>query len=284
MTVAVIADSAASLSPGLAASRLIGVVPLQVVVDGEARPEGVDIGHAEVVAHLRAGDVVTTSQPTPAAFDEAIAAAVAEGADGVVIVAMSGALSGTYEAAVAAAARADLPVEVVDTRTVAMATGYAALAAAHAARAGGSLADVAAAARAVATGSRCFFTVESLDHLRRGGRIGPAVAAVGRVLGIRPVLEVRDGEVVLVGRVRSAARARAALHAAVDDALGGRAHPVVTVHGVGAEESAGEAAREIEARHPWLGPVAVAEVSAVLSAHAGPGTLAAVVADLPPEA
>ncbi|WP_062313595.1 DegV family protein [Demequina rhizosphaerae] len=284
MTVAVIADSAASLSPGLAESRRIGVVPLQVVVDGDAVEEGVGISPDEVVAHLRAGHATSTSQPTPAAFDAAISAAVEAGAAGIVIVAMSRALSGTCEAAEAAAARAPVPVEVVDTRTVAMAAGYAALAAAHEARAGGSLEAVAAVARDVAAGSRCVFTVESLDHLRRGGRIGPAVAAVGRVLGIRPVLEVADGEVALVGRVRSAARARAALHAAVDDALAGRAHPVVTVHGVGAEEQATEAAREIEARHPWLGPVAVAEVSAVLAVHAGPGTLAAVVADLPPEA
>ncbi|WP_062315911.1 DegV family protein [Demequina maris] len=284
MTVAVIADSAASLPPGLAESRSIGVVPLQVIVDGEALAEGIGIGPDEVVAHLRGGAAVSTSQPTPAAFDEAIAAAVAGGADGIVLVAMSRALSGTCEAAEAAAGRAPVPCEVVDTGTVAMAAGYAALAAAHVARTGGTLADVADAARTVAVGSHCVFTVESLDHLRRGGRIGPAVAAVGRVLGIRPVLEVRDGEVALVGRVRSAARARAALHAAVDDALAGRTHPVVTVHGVGAEEAAVEAAREIEARHPWLGPVAVAEVSAVLAVHAGPGTLAAVVADLPMEA
>ncbi|WP_062521182.1 DegV family protein [Demequina silvatica] len=280
MTVAVIADSAASLPPHLAERWGIGVVPLQVVVDGDARAEGVEIGPAEVVDHLRAGTDVSTSQPTPAAFDQAIATAVAAGARRIVLLAMSGALSGTCEAARAAAGRAAVPVEVVDTRTVAMASGFAAIAAAQAAAAGAEAAEVAAVARAVSAGSRCVFTVESVEHLRRGGRVGPAVAAVGRVLGIRPVLEVRDGEVVLASRVRGLARARAALHAAVDDALARCARPAVAVMGVGAAEQAASVAAEIEARHPDVAPVTVAEVSAVLAVHVGPGTLAAVVADL----
>ncbi|WP_062289052.1 DegV family protein [Demequina phytophila] len=280
MTVAVIADSAASLPPHVAERWGIGVVPLQVVVDGAARAEGVEIGAAEVVGHLRDGVDVSTSQPTPAAFDEAIATAVAAGASSIVLLAMSGALSGTCDAACAAGRRAAVPVEVVDTRTVAMASGFAAIAAARAAAGGAGTAEVASVARAVAAGTRCVFTVESVDHLRRGGRVGPAVAAVGRVLGIRPVLEVRDGEVVLASRVRGLARARAALHAAVDDAVAGCAEPAVAVMGVGARDQAASVAAEVEARLPAVAPVTVAEVSAVLAVHVGPGTLAAVVADL----
>ncbi|WP_062464281.1 DegV family protein [Demequina soli] len=280
MTVAVIADSAASLPPALAASRGIAVVPLQVTVHGLASPEGTVIGPADVVAHLRAGDAVSTSQPTPAAFDEAIASAAAAGATGVVLVAMAGTLSGTADAARAAASRATIPVEVVDTRTVAMAEGLAALAAADAAAAGGSLADVAEVARRVALGSRTAFTVDTLEHLRRGGRIGPTVAAVGRVLGIRPVLALVDGEIGLAGRVRTTARARAALHVAVDDALAGLSRPAVAVMGVGCAEDVAEAARAIEQRHPELGTVATAEVSAVLAVHAGPGAMGIAVADL----
>ncbi|WP_062388225.1 DegV family protein [Demequina iriomotensis] len=280
MTVAVIVDSAASLPPALAGRWGIGVVPLQVTAGGESWAEGRGIGPDQVVALLRAGDEVSTSQPTPAAFDAAIAAAVDAGAEGIVILSLSSMLSGTCEAARAAAARSTVRVEVVDTRTVAMAQGFAAIAAAQAAHAGAPIDRVADAARTVAATARCVFYVESLDHLRRGGRIGPAVAAVGRVLGIRPVLEVVDGEVIVASRARSLGRARAQLHATVDEAVERCAHPVVAVMGVGADDAGESVAREIEARHPGVGPVVLGDVSAVLGVHAGPGTLSAVVADL----
>ncbi|WP_062303883.1 DegV family protein [Demequina subtropica] len=281
MTVAVIADSAASLPPALAARWGIAVVPLQVMVGDESWAEGIGIGHDDVVARLRAGEALTTSQPTPVAFDTAISAAVADGAEGIVLLTLAGTLSGTAEAARAAAARSLVRVEVVDTRTVAMAMGFAAIAAAQAALAGGTVERVADAARTAAATARCVFSVESLDHLRRGGRIGPAVAAVGKVLGIRPVLEVVDGEVIVASRVRSLARARAALHATVDEAVARCSRPAVAVMGVGVDDAAVAMAREIESRHPQVAPVVIGQVSAVLAAHAGPGTLSAVVSDLP---
>ncbi|SEI96400.1 DegV family protein [Demequina mangrovi] len=281
MTVAVIADSAASLPAELAARWGIRIVPLQVTAAEESWAEGVDIGPDEVVARLRAGDDLSTSQPSPDALDAAIAGAVADGAEGVVLLTLSATLSGTCDAARAAAERAGVRVEVVDTRTVAMAMGFAVIAAAQAARAGATVDGAADAARTVAGTARCVFYVETLDHLRRGGRIGPAVATVGRVLGIRPVLEVVDGEVIVASRARSLGRARAALHATVDEAVARCAHPAVAVMGVGAGALVDEVAAEIEQRHPEAGPVVTGDVSAVLAAHAGPGTLAAVVADLP---
>jgi len=281
MTVAVIADSAASLPPALAARWGIRVVPLQVIVDDEARPEGVRIDSDQVLAHLVSGAHVTTSQPTPEAYDAAIGEVALAGAEAAVIVSISGTLSGSVDVARAAADRASIPVEVVDTRTVAMACGFASLAAADAARRGLPVAEVAEAARATAARSRCFFTVDTLDYLRAGGRIGPAVAAAGKVLGIRPVLEMKDGEVELVGRVRSTARARAALLAMVDDALAQCEHPGVAVMVLGEPTVGDDAARALESRYPALGPVIRTPVSAVLAVHAGPGALAAVVADLP---
>lgn len=281
MTVAVIADSAASLPPALAERWGILVVPLQVIVDGVAHSEGVDIDAASVLEHLVAGTTVTTSQPTPEAYDSALAAAAAGGAEGVVVVAIAGSLSGTVEVARAAAARASLPVEVVDTRTLAMAAGFSAIAAAAAARAGASLAEVADAARETARTSRCMFTVETLDFLRRGGRIPPVVAAAGKVLGVRPVLEIVDGEVVMVARVRSTARARAALLAMVDDALAGARHAGVAVMALGEQAVADDAARAIEARFPRVETVVRTPVSAALAVHTGPGAVAAVVAELP---
>lgn len=280
-TVAVVTDSAASLPPELARRWGIGVVPLQVIVDGEARAEGDDIGADEVLAALVAGRTVTTSQPSQAAFERAYAEAAAAGATAVVVVTISGALSGTFTVAGTAAKLASVPVVVVDTRTVAMASGYAAIAAAALAATGADAAAVAAEASRVAAGSLCVFTVDTLEFLRRGGRISPAVAAIGTVLGVRPILEMRDGEVVLAERVRTTARARAAVIARVEHAVAAAARPAVALMGLGDGGYAEEAARELAGRHSGLAMLVQTPVSVVLSAHAGPGALAAVVVDLP---
>jgi len=281
-TVAVVTDSAASLPAALAHKWGIRVVPLQVIVDGVSYSEGAEITPEQVLEHLVAGRNVTTSQPSAAAFEEAYAEVVAAGATAIVAVMISGKLSGTGSVAQAAAHAVDVPVTVVDSSTVAMATGYAALAAAALAATGAGQAEVAEEARRVAASSICMFTVDTLEYLKRGGRVSPAVAAVGRVLGVRPLLEVVDGEVTLVARVRTTARARAALVARVDEAIAERAHPALAVMALGDASYGDDASRALEAAHPQLAMTVRTPVSAVLSAHGGPGALAAVVVDLPP--
>ena len=278
-TVAVVTDSAASLPPGLAAKWGVRIVPLQVVVDGVSYAEGAQITPDEVLAHLQVGETITTSQPSVAAFEEAYAAAAADGAREIVAVLISGELSGTVS--VAQAAKADVPVTVVDSRTVAMATGFAAVAAAALARTGAPADAVAEQARRVAESSLCMFTVDSLEHLRRGGRISPAVAAVGRVLGVRPLLGVRNGQIELLDRVRTTARAREALIERASAAIAGVDRPAVAVMALGDEAYVADAATALDHAHPELALTVTTPVSAVLSAHTGPGALAVVVADLP---
>ena len=278
-SVAVVTDSAASLPPELAQRWGVRVVPLQVIVDGESFAEGEQITPAEVLAALVAGQAVTTSQPGIAAFEQAFAHAADAGATEIVAVLLSAKLSGT--AAAAQAAAATIPVTVVDSGTVAMAVGYAALAAAALAATGADGQAVAAEARRVADSSVCLFTVDSLDHLRRGGRLSPAAATVGKVLGVRPILEMRDGEVVLVDRVRTTARARATLLECADEAIAERVRPAVAVMALDDADYAADAARVLEAAHERLAMTVRTTVSAVLSAHAGPGALAVVVVDLP---
>ena len=280
-TVAVVTDSAASLPPGLARKWGIHVVPLQVIVDGVSHAEGAEISPDEVLQHLIAGRAVSTSQPNAAAFGEAYAAAAATGATAVVAVVLSGKLSGTASVAQAAAANSSVPVIVVDSGTVAMAAGFAALAAAALAGTGAGAEEVAAEARAVAASSVCMFTVDSLDTLRRGGRLSPTAAAVGKVLGVRPILEVREGEVVLLDRVRTTARARAALIECAEEAIAERIRPGVAVMALGEGDYAEHAAQALEASSPRVAMTVRTPVSAVLSAHAGPGALAVVVVDLP---
>ncbi|MDN4481418.1 DegV family protein [Demequina muriae] len=279
--VAVITDSAASLPPALARTWGIGVVPLQVVIDGEAHDEGERMGADQVIEALIAGREASTSQPSVAAFERAFARAAREGATHVVAVLISSKMSGTVNGARSAAAAADVPVTVVDSRTLAMATGFAAIAAAALAREGAGPAEVAAEAERVARSSQCVFTVDTLDFLRRGGRVSPAVAAVGRVLSVRPVLELVDGEVAMVERVRSTHRARAAVLARAEAAMAPMARPASAVMMLGDASYGDQAAHDLEERHPDLGLLVRTPVSAVLAVHTGPGTFAAVAADLP---
>jgi len=280
-TVAVVTDSAASLPAGLAQKWGVRVVPLQVIVDGVSHAEGAEISPDEVLADLLAGLTVTTSQPSPAAFEQAYRHAERAGATAIVAVLISGKLSGTVSVAQTAASGVGVPVTVVDSGTVAMATGYAAIAAAALAQSGADAEAVVEEARRVAASSICMFTVDDLDYLRRGGRLSPTAAAMGRVLGVRPLLEVSDGEVVLYDRVRTTARARAALLECADEAIAERVRPAVAVMALGDAHYAEDAARTLEAAHPRLAMTVRTPVSAVLSAHAGPGALAVVVVDLP---
>lgn len=272
----VVTDSTASL-PSDGSPRLHSV-PLHVVVDDESSLEGVDITADDVAAHLAAGRRVTTSQPSPRAFADAYAAAVDAGARAVVSVHLSGELSGTVHAAAIAAADAPVPVRVVDSRTVAMGLGFAAMAAAEVALEGADVDTVARRALAVADTSRAVFLVDSLDHLRRGGRLSAASAALGTVLGVRPLLAVRDGRIEVVQKVRTKAAAVERLTTVAVESAGRRHAPVLAVHHVGDDDGARRLASELTAR-TGLG-VTVTPVSAVLGAHVGPGVLAVVVADL----
>mgnify|MGYP003851918273 CR=1 FL=1 len=278
---AVVTDSAASLPPALADKWGIRVVPLLVTIDGEAHDEGAGVTSDDVLDALVGGSAVSTSQPSVARFDEAFAAAARAGATHVVAVLISGKMSGTVNGARAAAEGASVPVTIVDSETLAMATGFAALAAAARARAGATPDEVAEAARAVAKSSRCVFTVDTLEHMRRGGRVSPAIAAVGKVLSIRPVLEMVDGEVQMVDKVRSTQRARAAVMARAGEAVAALDRPAAAVMVLGEGDFGDDAARALEAAHPDLAMLVRTPVSAVLAGHTGPGTLAAVVVELP---
>jgi DegV family protein with EDD domain len=281
-TVAVIADSAASLPAALAHKWGVRVVPLSIVVGGVARAEDHDESPARVLADLQSGAAVTTSQPGIEAFRQEYQRAADAGAPGAVVVTIASQLSGTYANAVVASEGAPIPVRVVDSRTMAMAAGFAAIAAASIAREGGSMDDVCAEAERVASGSVCLFTVDTLEYLKRGGRISPAVAAVGNALGVRPVLEIVDGEVRVVDRMRGTTRARVAVMSRIAVAMGTMERPAAAVMALGDQDFGDHAARSLERDVPELGLLVRTPVSAVLAVHTGPGTLAAVAADLPP--
>jgi len=179
----------------------------------------------------------------------------------------------------AAAAHACLPVTVVDTRTVSLAAGIAALSAAAVARDGGTPAEVAEEARRAAESSTCLFTVDTLEYLRRGGRVSDTMAALGDALGVKPVLGVIDGRVDQVERVRTSGRARLAVLNRIAGKAASHARPVIGLMTLAGDDEMGDEARGVVGSlGDW--PVIRATLSAVLAAHGGPGTLAVAVVDV----
>ncbi|MGR2068611.1 DegV family protein, partial [Salmonella enterica] len=132
----------------------------------------------------------TTSRPSPQLFAETYRKVAESGATGIVSLHLSAELSGTYDAAVVAAREAPVPVRVVDTGMVAMALGFCALAAAETAEAGGTVDEAVTAAEKRAAGTSAYFYVDTLDYLRRGGRIGAAQALLGSALAVKPLLQL----------------------------------------------------------------------------------------------
>jgi fatty acid kinase fatty acid binding subunit len=283
--VAVVTDSTSSLAPAVAEQAGVVVVPLQVIVDGTSRPESFRPGvgtltPGAVAAALREGRTVSTSRPAPEAFSSAYAAAAERGASAIVSVHLSGAISSTCDAADLAARTAPVPVIVVDSRTVASGCGFAALAAAAAAAAGASAEEVAEIARRRAAASVTYFCVESLEYLRRGGRIGAAQALLGSALAVKPLLSVVDGQITPHERVRTMSRALSRLEELAIEALSSpesRAAADVAVLHLDNRSAADRLARSLRGRGTQVGSVSVSEVSAVLGVHCGPGTVGVVV-------
>jgi DegV family protein with EDD domain len=279
VSVAVITDSTAYLPSDLLEGYGIHVVPLYVVLPGRSGREGLDIGPDDVARALAVrGQRVSTSRPTPGDFVAAYRQALAEGADQLVSVHLSSELSGTWDAARLAASQVgEHIVTVVDSRSAAMGSGFAVLAAARTAATGADARAVAAAARETAAATRTLFVVDTLEHLRQGGRIGSAAAVLGSALAVKPVLHVHDGQVVPLEKVRTTTRALHRLVQRVVEAAGEESVSIA-VHHLAAPERAERLAAEIRERVPAVRELHVSELGAAIGAHVGPGAVGAVVA------
>jgi DegV family protein with EDD domain len=275
--VAVVTDSTSSLPDGLAARRGIRVVPLEVRLGSLVGQEGVDIDTAQLCAALADRRLdVQTSRPAPAEFAARYRAALDEGASAVVSVHLSRELSGTWEAArLAAAEIGDDRVRVVDSRAACMGLGYAVLAAADAAEAGEPVDEVVAAASDVAARCRMFFSLDSLERLRRGGRIGAAAALFGTALAVKPLLHVAQGRILPLEKVRTTARAAQRLVELAAAAAGEGPVDLAVQHLAAATRAEDLAARLRERMD--VARLLVSEVGAVIGAHVGTGLLGVVV-------
>jgi DegV family protein with EDD domain len=274
--VAIVTDSTAYLPPRTMERHGITAVPLTVVLGDQALEEGTEISARSLAQALQKRRPVTTSRPSPEVFASVYRRVAESGATDIVSLHLSAEISGTYDAAVLASREAPVPVRVVDTGMVAMALGFCALAAAESAEAGGTVDEAVTAAEKRAAGTSTYFYVDTLDYLRRGGRIGAAQALLGSALAVKPLLQLDGGRIELLEKVRTASKAIARLEEMVAERAGS-AQVDIAVHHLAAPERASALADRLRARVPGVVDLHVSEVGAVIGAHTGPGLLGAVV-------
>ena len=277
--VAVVTDSTADLPEDLRQRWGIVVVPVGVRFGGQTLRDGVDIGAEEFLARLDASpDPPRTVAP---AVDDFLAAfdRLGRDHDGIVAVIGSGRLGSTVAVAREAAARAAVPVEVVDSRSATMGLGWQAVRAAELAAEGLDALAVADLLRSETGRYEVIFFVDTLEYLRRGARIGRAAAAIGDALDLKPLLRIDEGVVVPAERARTRARAVDALVESVR-ALGTveRAAALYVSERRDGEALAARLRDELGLREEQ---VVVARIGPGVATHAGPGALGVAVADLP---
>jgi DegV family protein with EDD domain len=269
VTVHIVTDSTSDIAPELAAEYDITVIPLTISFGSESFRDGVDISADEFYARLQSTKALpTTSQPPPALFQHAYQHLVSRG--DVVSVHLSHKFSGTIETA-RAAAREVAPdrISVVDSTSASMGLGMCAIAAARVARAGGTREQCAAEAESVAGRLRVAVAFETLEYLRRGGRIGRARAFLGGLLRLKPILTVKDGEAFPVTRVRSRAKALDQLFALCENERG--VDEIAILHTTTPEDAAALAERA-RAACPTV-PLHLGRFGPVLGVHGGPGMI-----------
>lgn len=208
MTVRIVTDSTADIPPALVEEMQITVVPLFVIFGEEVFRDGVDLTAEEFFRRLRSSTALPrTSQPPPAAFVQVYEDLV--NPDGILSIHLSSRFSGTFDTARAAARVLEgrCRAEVVDSGSVSMGVGLAVLAAARVAKAGGTIDECLAAARSIVEREEVLVTVETLEYLRRGGRIGRAQAFLGGLLNLQPILTIREGETYPLARTRTRMKA-----------------------------------------------------------------------------
>jgi len=271
MTVKIVTDSSCDLPDALVSELGIDVVPLTIRFGTEELVDRVDLTPAEFWARCATSpELPSTAAPAPGAFEEVYRRAAAGGAEGVLCVVLSSKLSATGESAQAAArAVADLvPVKVVDSLSVSLGHGVMAVQGARRAADGATLDEVAAMAEDMARRTKIFATLDTLEYLKRGGRIGAAQALLGSMLSIKPCIEVVDGKVEPGPKQRTRSRSlqwladQVGAHKGVENlaVLHGDAPDVDTLLGL------------LDPHFPRA-QIVIGQLGAVVGAHTGPRTI-----------
>lgn len=270
--VVVVTDSTAGLPAELAVEHGLHVIPLWVHFGEQGYRDGVDLSTEQFYHMLtRSRSLPTTSQPAAGEFLD-LYRSLAGQAESIVSIHISSDLSGTVASALAAREMFhDVPVQVIDSRSASMGLGMIALAAARVAAQGGSAAEVAAAAQALVPRMNVIFAVDTLEYLHKGGRIGGGAALLGSIIHIKPILDVVDGRIEALDKVRSRRKAQDRLLEIVAQRAGrdGCLHACV----ISADApSDAEVIRDRLAASFSPVELYLAGVSPTIGTHVGPGT------------
>ena len=271
MTVNLVTDSSCDLPADLVERHGIAVVPLSIRFGNEEFVDRRDLTPAQFWDRCARSPVLPeTAAPAPGAFEQVFRSAAESGAEGVVCVTISTKLSATGQSAQAAAkALADtIPVRVVDSRSATLGLGMIVLHAARAAAQGSGVDEVAAAAEDGANRTHVFGTLDTLENLKKGGRIGGAQALLGSLLSIKPVIEVRDGAVEPGPKQRT--RSRALRYLA--DKVAGEAgvEQLAVMHGAAPDLND---LLDLLGQHFPRDQIVVGDIGPVIGAHTGPRTI-----------
>ncbi len=269
--VALVTDSTSCIPADLAAQWGIGIVPIQIKIGDRVFTEN-HVPNPALIDALERNVPVSTAAPHPGSFHATYQQAAAHGADEIVSVHISSGQSDTYQRALHAAAQSRVPVHVIDSRTTGMSLGYAVLAAARVAGAGGGPRRVLGALAKRLTGSCELIYVDTLEYLRRGGRIGAAAHLVGSALSMKPLLTMEDGLVAPLDRVLGTERAlRRMVETAVRRASNQNVD--IAIEHFGAAARAARVLSRLQSRLHRIREITLTEVSSAIGVHVGPGAV-----------
>jgi DegV family protein with EDD domain len=282
VTVQVLVDSTADIPLERARELGITIVPLTVLFGDESFLDGVELdGPAFYRRLVSSQQTPTTSTPSPGLFEEAYRKMIASGATGILALHIGSGLSGTFSASRAAAETvthdAGVPIDVLDSRSVSGGFGLPAEIVAAEAQAGSSLEQIKAHAISLIDRVRLIAVLDTLEYLKRGGRIGNAQALLGTLLNVKPLLEVRDSKVNPLERVRTRSKAQ--------ERIGQLIAQLGPLEALGIAKSDDTIGNELlaVARTFWSGPVEMFALGPVVGTHAGPGAGALVAICSEPE-
>jgi DegV family protein with EDD domain len=277
MTVRIVTDSTADIPPEQAEAAGITVVPLTVFFGDDAYLDGVELDNVGFYRKLQASkELPRTSQPSPAKFQEAYTRLIEEGADGILSIHLSSKLSGTYQSAFNASTSLPddvkkVPIEVVDSLSISVGMSRAILQAAQEAREGLSFAEIKAHVIDQLERTYILAVLDTLEYVRRGGRIGTARALLGNMLSFKPIISLKDGVVVALEQPRTRSKAYARVAQIVGD--------MAPVEMVSIAESDEQVGQQLAAalKTTYRDELPRYKLGAALGVHTGPGTAAVAV-------
>ncbi len=265
----IVTDSTSDIPAELLAGLPVTVVPLKIEIDGQVYRDLVDISREEILEYLRGGGMPKTSQPSMGEFQSVFRDLTDQGFD-VVAIDVSSKLSGTFNSSsTAARSVSEEHISVIDSGSVSIGLGALVLEAAERATAGQTMTEITGHVEHRLDDVWIVAALETLENLRRGGRIGPTAAFLGSALKIKPVIRVHHGEVLPLERVRTFKRARDRLIELTEEQM---PFDRLAVLHLGAPEGAADLAERLRARQPGL-DVILGQMGTVVGTYGGPGIL-----------